>query len=184
MTYNPRDYWGHPRRRLERFRRSLPRQERINLQHRLRELDPESILEVGAGWGRITRLIQSLGLADRYTCCDFTDYQRRECQEHTGILPDTWDGHTLPYEDGAFDLVLSFDVLLHVSPSNVADFLIEHARVARRWLFVATLDAKPDRELAAHCFVHDNEVLFGLAGLDVLNVRKFRHSRAHWVLVK
>lgn len=184
MTFDPRVYWGLPRRRNCRFRRSLPRLERINLQHWLRELDPATILEVGSGWGRITKLIQVLELADRYTACDFTEHQRQQCQRHTGILPDPWDGVKLPYDDNAFDLVLSFDVLLHVPPVGVVDFVAEHARVARRWLFVASMDARSGREVAAHSFVHDNELLFSLAHLSVFDVKEFKPSRAHWVLTK
>jgi SAM-dependent methyltransferase len=41
-----------------------------------------------------------------------------------------------PFEDGAFDLVLSLDVLEHIPPERREDFLRELDRLAARWILV------------------------------------------------
>jgi SAM-dependent methyltransferase len=48
-----------------------------------------------------------------------------------------YDGATIPYDDGAFDTVVSLDTLEHVPPTARARFVGECLRVARRTLLIA-----------------------------------------------
>ncbi len=177
MTYyNPREYWGQPRKR-NRVVVPIAVAEVTTLARTLRMLEPASVLEVGSGWGRVYVALKPLGLAENWTLCDFTEHQRQRCFAVMGIEPDAWDGVTLPYADDSFDLVLSFDVMLHVPPSDLARFVAEHVRVARRWLYVATL--RLGVSAAAHCFVHD----YDFAPMRQVTLAKFG-DRAHWLLEK
>ncbi len=176
MTYDPREYWGHPRKRHKAVV-PIAVAEGTTLARMLRMLEPDTVLEVGSGWGRVYVALKPLGLAEDVTLCDFTEHQRQRCLEVTGVKPDTWDGITLPYEDDSFDLVLSFDVMLHVPPADLAQFIAEHVRVARRWLYVAAL--RQGVSEAAHCFVHE----YDFAPLRSVYLAKFG-DRAHWLLEK
>lgn len=147
----------------------------------LRKADPESILEVGAGWGRIYSYLKPLGLARHFAMCDFVDSMRQMCFLKTGILPDHWDGYTLPYRDNHFDLVLSFSTLQHVPPEQIGAVFAEHVRVSDRWLFIAVW---------AHgdwpgLYDHDYPGLFKAHSLEVAKARVFgKRRRAHWLLEK
>jgi SAM-dependent methyltransferase len=87
------------------------------------------------------------------------------CELRTGLRVDWWDGITLPYEDDSFDWVISFSVLLHVPPSDIARHVSEMLRVARRYLFVSTYTGSGDG-LAAHCFAHDYALFDGLCEVE------------------
>lgn len=176
MTYDPREYWGQPRKRHKAIV-PIATSEGTTLARTLRMLAPASVLEVGSGWGRVYVALKSLGLAENVTLCDFTEHQRRCCLEATGVKPDAWDGVTLPYGDDSFDLVLSFDVMLHVPPADLARFVAEHVRVTRRWLYVASL--RQGVSAAAHCFVHEYDFM----PMRQVTLAKFG-DRAHWLLEK
>lgn len=185
MTYyNPREYWGQPRKRHEAIV-PIAVAEGTTLARTLRMLAPASMLMVGSGYGRVYVALRSLGLAENVTLCDFTEHQRQRCFAVTGVEPDAWDGVTLPYEDDSFDLVLSFDVMLHVPPPDLAQFVAEHMRVTKRWLYVATLrqaQGEPvwsDGDVAAHCFIHE----YDFAPMRQVWLAKFGR-RAHWLLEK
>jgi len=176
MTYDPLTYWGRPRKRNQ-VVIPIAAAEVTTLARVLRLLAPASTLEVGSGWGRLYVALRSLGLAQGVTLCDFTEHQRKRCLAFTGVEPDAWDGVTLPYEDDSFDLVLSFDVMLHVPPADLAQFVAEHVRVTRRWLYVATV--RKGSDVAAHCFVHE----YDFAPMRTVKLAEF-NRRSHYLLEK
>ncbi len=178
MTYDPREYWGRPRKRNQ-VVIPIAVAEGTTLARTLRLLAPVSVLEVGSGWGRLYIALKPLGLAENVTLCDFTDHQRKRCLNVTGVRPDAWDGVMLPYGDDSFDLVVSFDVMLHVPPADLARFVAEHVRVTRRWLYVATVRKGDQDKMAPHCFVHE----YDFAPMKEVWLAKF-NRRAHWLLEK
>ena len=145
---------------------------------------PASILDVGSGWGRVYSYLKAQGIKADYTMVDFVDSMRQGCQDATSILPDKWDGVTLPYSDKSFDLVLSVDVLLHVPPSTIGRVFAEHARVSKRYLYIIT-NGTVYKPLADHCFWHDYLRLFSEAKLYIAGARFWRRGmRVHWILEK
>jgi len=149
-------------------------------------VNPASILDVGSGWGRIYSVLQRHDLVDAgmYFMVDISDSMRHHCREKTGIMPDPWDGKFLPYADHSFDMVLSFQVMLHVPPTDVERFLAEHVRVSRRWIYIATagIVRKP---LARHCFSHDYVKLLAAHNVRLIDVHPCDGGKTmHWVLEK
>ncbi len=150
-----------------------------------------NMLEVGSGYGRIYKDIRN-ELATcpiwaatfdlSYTMCDFVDSMRYKCLRNTEILPDYWDGNELPYDDNEFDLVISFSVLLHVTPDKIEQALKEHVRVCKKHLFIATYFGGLDR-LAEYCFEHDYKSLFEKVGLEITDEKFFQAGlRVNWLL--
>lgn len=185
--YDPKAYWadrGHwlkdPKSRFE------DPDELGSLAGWVREIQPENVLEVGSGHGRVYEYLKPLGLAGDFVMCDIAESMLDGCEERTGIRPDLWDGVTLPYDDRAFDLVVSFSVLLHQPPSGIDRLFSEHVRVAR-WVFVATCTRGISPQ-SSYCFNQDYRGLIARAGLRVVKERVF-HSRSrgqwertHWLL--
>jgi len=150
----------------------------------LAKCNPDSILDVGSGWGRVYLYLKEHGLKAAYTMVDFADSMRQGCQRRTGTLPDAWGGKALPYPNKAFDLVLSVDVLLHIPPADIERVFAEHVRVSRRWLYVTT-SGTIYRPLARHCFWHDYLKLFSDNKLYVTDAKFWqRGMRIHWILEK
>ncbi len=87
----------------------------------------ERILDVGAGTGNVTELLRRAGW-------DVTPLDIEDLTFAPGVEPVLYDGGTMPYPDGAFDVALVSTVLHHVPDAE--SLLRETARVARRLVVV------------------------------------------------
>jgi SAM-dependent methyltransferase len=103
---------------------------------RLAPYHPESILEVGCGYGRMLR-----ELADRLeiplTGIDFSPTQlqvaRRFLPDESRITLVLGRGERLPFPDRSFDMVVTSAVILHNPPAVAEAMRREVLRVARRF---------------------------------------------------
>ena len=86
------------------------------------------ILDLGAGTGHYSAFLKSLGHS--VVAMDVSD-----ASEHAQISPIVFDGHTIPFEDDTFDVVLCMFVLHHLGHQD--ELLSEMCRVARRAVIVA-----------------------------------------------
>ena len=121
--YRPQEYWEDRGANYEVNTKDYNSDTEIPILQSILEkhyLSDSAILEVGSGYGRI---YQEVGRkCSNYTMCDFSNSMRRECKMTTGILPDYWNGHKLPYPDNSFDLIILFSVLLHVPEKQIETF--------------------------------------------------------------
>ncbi len=186
MTYNPEEYWHERGANYVAPGEDAEKPEVENLKDiiEIYDLSARNIVEVGSGYGRIyEELSSNMGTSFQFTMCDFVESMRYKCLRNTDILPDYWDGIELPYNDNEFDLVISFSVLLHVTPDKIEQVLKEHARVCNRYLFIATYFGGLDR-LAQHCFQHDYKMLFENMGLKIEDEKFFQGGlRVNWLLI-
>ncbi len=147
------------------------------------------ILEVGSGTGRIWELVENAHWdhwafpSVAYDMCDVSPVMVEKCYENTGVKPTLLTSKTLPYDDDTFCLVISYSVLLHIPPANIAQHLAELARVSRRYVFVSTFDNSGDEPLTMYCFRHPYNDLFDAAGLEVVLFKAFRETRtgSYWL---
>lgn len=74
-------------------------------------------LEIGTGKGRMLQELRARGL--QVSGVENNAWMLEESRRLHGDLPVTRvEGHELPFPDGSFDLVLSFDVFEHISESD------------------------------------------------------------------
>lgn len=187
MTYIPEEYW-HARGMNYVAPGEIDESPEVDnlkdlfLEHNLLE---SKILEVGSGYGRILKELNKMlfiTIPLDYSMCDFVESMRYKCLRETGKLPEKWDGKELPYNDGEFDLVVSFSVLLHVLPEDIEKVLAEHVRVTNHYIFIATYNGNLEK-LAPHCFKHDYLFLFEKLKLEVVNYKTYQKGlRANWLL--
>jgi ubiquinone/menaquinone biosynthesis C-methylase UbiE len=93
-----------------------------------------TILEIGPGAGRWTEFL--LGRADRLILVDVTERALELCRERFGKAGQVQyvlsSGGDLPgVADRSVDGIWSFDVFVHVAPSDIASYLSEIGRVLR-----------------------------------------------------
>lgn len=192
MVYDPKSYWE---KRGKKYKHPEHIDELENLFNFIAPFHNINILDVGAGDGRVYLYLKEKGLSiskDNFVMCDFSDSFRYICQKNTGILPESWDGKTLPYKDNSFDMVLSFSVCLHVLPSLIDNFIKEHTRVSKKYLFIATWYENgkgKNGAVAEHCFEHDYYNLFNINKLKIIKeieCYKVNNSyvRRNWFLEK
>jgi SAM-dependent methyltransferase len=84
------------------------------------------VLDVGGGTGIVAQTIKDLFPVDRVVSVDIADRYLKGLDIETA----TYNGRTLPFNDGEFDCVLLCNVLHHVPKDLRVPFLKECARVA------------------------------------------------------
>lgn len=85
----------------------------------------KKILEIGAGRGRMVRVLRQHGVTAEFYCVDLNDYVR-ESDGYAVI----GNAISLPFRDECFDLVYSLGVIEHFPETHIA--LAEHVRVLKK----------------------------------------------------
>jgi SAM-dependent methyltransferase len=186
--YNPEEYWHKRGADYQAEGEVLEAIEVENLEKAISQVASINtrFLEIGSGYGRIYNALKDQWYIfhsySNYSMCDFAESMRYNCLRNTDILPDYWDGKTLPYSDRQFDFAISFSVLLHVQPDMIENVFAEHIRVCNKYLFIATYNTGLG-SLASHCFEHDYKKLFREHGLKIVDEKFFQNGlRANWLL--
>jgi pseudaminic acid biosynthesis-associated methylase len=109
-------YYGVTRTELqERFLGDLPRDMKI--------------LEVGCGTGTNLNLLDKMGFENLFGI----DVQ--DCGGH-GFGFAIGDARDIPFHDGAFDLVFTSGLLIHIPPADLRKVMDEIVRVTKRWVWL------------------------------------------------
>jgi len=140
-------------------------------------ISQDRFLEIGSGYGRIYQYLQKLVRRDLFWMCDISQSMIDKCFRTIDIMPDLWDGTTLPYVDKYFDWVISFSVLLHVPPKDINQVFKEHLRVCKKYIFIATY-SHGLKKLAGHCFQHDYKALIRDNDLKIIDEKYFQVGNA------
>jgi len=114
-----------------------------------RSLEGLSLLDVGCGTGTTDRL-----LAPRVRSLHGVDVSAEMLVRARQNVPEAqfswYDGATLPFDDGSFDVVVAICVLHHVPLSQRDRVVSEMVRVCRSEGFVAVFEHNPYNPLTRH----------------------------------
>ena len=132
-----------------------------------------SVLELGCGFGRITKLIISnFSDIQTYTAVDLSPHQIQNAREY--LISGTKnkvasDGIEVEFivsdiksfqTNRKYDLVISVEVLLHILPSEIADIMAKLVRLS--YHHIINLDYYQEKAdfLAPHNFLHQYEDIY------------------------
>ena len=108
-----------------------------------------SLLDVGCGTGTTDQVLAPR--VRRLHGVDVSEEMLVEAQQNVPGAQFSWyDGETLPFDDGAFDVVVAMCVLHHVPPSERRTVVSEMVRVSRRAGVVAVFEHNPYNPLTRH----------------------------------
>lgn len=138
------------------------------LSERVASCSPESVLEVGCGYGKQLEAIRSaVGGHIPLTGIDFSPTQLGLAATRLAnvdlLALVLGDGQRLPFPDGAFDLVLTSAVILHNEPEIADRMRAEIVRVARRWCV-----HNEDTDETYNRFGYDTAAWYRDRGLEVI----------------
>ena len=128
------------------------------------------VLELGCGFGRITRLLAQAWPDAEVTALDLSQEQLANARRYCGDNPrlhfqqfDFYSGAPFPGSD--YDTVVAIEVFLHHPPRVVAGLLKKLAAVGRHIVNIDWSEAWP-WPTPEHVWVHDYAALFAEAGLQ------------------
>ena len=111
----------------------------------LRNVRPRSILEVGANVGHNLRALRTI--TDAKLAAAEPNELACERLRREGVLVANACAESLPFNDGAFDMVFTSGVLIHVHPDDLPPAMDEIARVADRYVLCAEYFSAEPREV-------------------------------------
>ncbi len=161
------EFRGHPK------RDDLPskRDQEGSLRRILNTLEYQDFIEVGCGFGRITRLLSERSGAAGCGV-DISIDQLRSAVRFLGDNGASFvqgDAGFLPFKSGSADLVLASEVLMHLPPESFLNALAEMVRVAKR--HVVNLDwyeSYATGSSGRNAWIHDYPSAYASLGLPVL----------------
>ena len=145
--------------------------------------DPVSVIDLGCGFGRITRVLASTLTKTTFVGLDLSPEQvnnaRKHCRGLSNIGFRVQDICSDTHKIGAFDMAVCSEVLLHL-PEDSALKLIKKVLSTVR---VLVHEVDPawvcEDEVSPHCFFHDYARIYG-----ELNVKYWELSgKGHKLLV-
>jgi 2-polyprenyl-3-methyl-5-hydroxy-6-metoxy-1,4-benzoquinol methylase len=180
-TYNPYTYW---RKRGQFYQSSFQYDERYRIQEKflLAALENESfatVLEIGCGFGRITRLVlQNHPEISLYTAIDLSPDQIENAKKYVGQQDGVnfvvSDFQSFESEIKHYDLVLASEVLLHVKPDEIESVIGKILSLTGKYFVHVDWceEDKPAKYTAeAYCFMHDYEKIYDRMGLHYTKKR-------------
>jgi len=171
-TYIPREYWL---KRGKIYRQQFQHDRQRKLQEErlidyLKTISPfSSVLEVGCGFGRITKLVlQSFPHIKEYVAVDLSPDQIKEAEKYVG---NTAGNTHIEFQvseiqalnaDKKYDLVLSCSVLMHILPEEIERIIKKLGEMASKHMVNVDWyeDPIPKQSQDTWNFVHQYESLY------------------------
>lgn len=171
--YSPRRFWTRfGRTYMQRFPPVGERGEALIAQT-VDDLGVARLLEVGCGYGRYLLALRQRRAFDRLCGVDISPTQIAHARDYLKDFPDVEllvaPAEALPLPDGAFDMVFTYGLMIHLRRAQADAFLEEARRVAQRWGLFIESSNNPDRPHLnpPYYFAHDYAALFRRHGLAV-----------------
>jgi trans-aconitate methyltransferase len=177
MPYVPNEYWYERGKRYrEEFRpnKKSALQEKILLDY-LINISPFSsfstVLELGCGFGRITKLLLSnFPNVQEYTAIDLSPDQIENAKEFVRPVIETKEHNPLTFivsdiqsfqNDKKYDLVISAEVLLHILPSEIERVMNKIVNMSNEHVInIDWYERKAPWNVAPHNFIHQYEKIY------------------------
>jgi trans-aconitate methyltransferase len=189
MRYVPNEYWYE---RGKRYREEFRPNEKSALQEKIL-LDYlinislsssfSTVLELGCGFGRITKLLLSnFPDIQEYTAIDLSPDQIENAKEFVRSVIETKEHNPLTFivsdiqsfqNDKKYDLVISAEVLLHILPSEIEQVMNKIVNMSNEHVInIDWYQRKAPRNVAPHNFIHQYEKIYRSmpAVLDVYRI--------------
>jgi len=192
-AYNPEQYWNQRGQTFiqEDYQRGLYWQHDWMLD-KLHELKPESILEIGCGFGRNLKFLAAqLDHSTKYFGVDFSLPMLFHAKAYLdgALIPLAGaDALRLPFPDASFDVVVIHGVFMHIAPLQVVTAAQEARRVAKRHIIQCEQnysglqpDAQGVVQINEVTFAHDYARLFAQNGLITVEHRNVKDLDAFFL---
>jgi SAM-dependent methyltransferase len=178
VQYIPHEYWSERGKNYKqefRYNKNFELQERILLDYLINipsSFSPLStVLEVGCGFGRITKLLLSnFPNIQEYTAIDLSPDQIENAKEFVKPAIDTKKNNPLTFmvsdiqsfqNEKKYDLVISSEVLMHILPSEIEQVMNRIVDMSNEHIInIDWYEGKTPWNAAPHNFIHQYEKIY------------------------
>ena len=135
----------------------------------------DSILEVGCGFGRYTKILHSLFSPKKYVAIDISEKQIGNARKFLNndeiefIVSrfQEYDSHE------KFDLVFASEILMHIPPDDINQFVAKLKNSSKKRIVSIDLFEKESNvKLDKHCFIHNYKEIFENCGAKNIEIHK------------
>ena len=174
MQYIPNEYWSERGKKYkEEFRpnKKSELQERSLLDYLVNVTPFSTVLEVGCGFGRITKLLLS-NFPDilEYVAIDLSPDQIENAKEYVRPVIETKEDNPLNFivsdiqsfqGEKKYDLVISSQVLMHILPSEIEQVINKIVNMSNEHVInIDWYEERIPRNVAPHNFIHQYEKIY------------------------
>ncbi len=148
--YDPKTYWIEEGLKDNPIMRKAHNAQIEPLLNVLDDLTFNTVIELGAGWGRITKVLKEAYNINRYLAIDLSEARLSQIGADTKVAD-----ITTYRNDERYDLVLAVELLLHIKPDDLPTVISNMKSMSNK--YVVTLDYDPISTipLEEHNFKHD-----------------------------
>lgn len=195
IKFNPEKYWIRRGKVYHSWYNGLSEKEKQSylanenhLLNSLKTLGFKSILEVGCGFGRILKLVNSNFKLERVVGVDLSKDQLENARKYIGATKvGLHQGtiYSLDFPDNSFDLVLTSEVLMHVPPDKIRAAMKELIRVSKKHVLNMEFYKKDFRgDLAEHNWTHNYPELYKEIGHGAVKSVKIEDDQTIFLVEK
>jgi SAM-dependent methyltransferase len=171
MSYVPKEYWlerGKVYKQEFQYNKKFKLQEQMLIDYLKKQISFSTVLEVGCGFGRITKLLLSnFPEITEYVAVDLSPEQIENAKRYvlggdkrTALKFIVSDIQSLQL-DSKYDLVIAPEVLLHILPSEIKDVIARLEGWSKRNIVnIDWYEEEVPRKAAPHNFIHQYEEIY------------------------
>ena len=171
MSYIPKEYWlerGKVYKQEFQYNKKFKLQEQMLIDYLKKQVSFSTVLEVGCGFGRITKLLLSnFPEITEYVAVDLSPEQIENAKKYvlgvdkrTALKFIVSDIQSLEL-DSKYDLVIAPEVLLHILPSEIKDVIARLEGWSKRNIVnIDWYEEEVPRKAAPHNFIHQYEEIY------------------------
>ena len=171
MSYIPKEYWlerGKVYKQEFQYNKKFKLQEQMLIDYLKKQVSFSTVLEVGCGFGRITKLLLSnFPEITEYVAVDLSPEQIENAKKYvlgvdrrTALKFIVSDIQSLEL-DSKYDLVIAPEVLLHILPSEIKDVIARLEGWSKRNIVnIDWYEEVVPRKAAPHNFIHQYEEIY------------------------
>ena len=170
MSYIPGEYWAE---RGKDYKKNFKYSDKFELQEQmlieyLKKYSFSSILEVGCGFGRITKLLlANFPEITDYYAFDLSSHQIENAKINITGMPKSESVQFAVSDIQSFqapkkyDLVIASEVLLHILPSEIEQVIGKLVSLSNKYMCnIDWYEEKTPRNAAPHNFIHQYEKIY------------------------
>ena len=173
--HNPKKYWNKQggAKYITQFHSSEPRYEEIFIEH-IKNFKPNSLIDIGCGYGRYSMALKeefpNLHTVGVDISASQIEFARNYCKKFPDIELYKVDGKHLPFDDGSFDMAITYGCLSAIKVSHIRNIFNEIQRVTKNFgVFLEYFPSKKDNRFTDHHYWYKHDYIRLFNGKIITN---------------